>query len=287
MVKDTSTFTTAASINRSQSLLATNDRIPVLAPSRGERARLEAILSDVWTRDVLPFPGITVRSRSEHIVRASASSVMRKLSVASIAGNFAKRSASTTSLHRMNTGEEETPPSFRRARTAAARPSISADGHRRSYEMPEDGSQLLLSVIPDESERYSSCDALAMKAESEWAVDVFRTVRRLDSVRMAESNSAVGARTNTPVSVEAGLRTSPTNDLRQRRHGREDRPPASLREAPSARALEKENNMNGAPSCCQSSQDSFKSQKIPSSRWIKLRSRHREGVAQGFRSLFR
>ncbi|KAH6650772.1 hypothetical protein F5144DRAFT_589180 [Chaetomium tenue] len=86
-------------INRSQSLLTTNSRIPVLAPARAERARLEALLSDVWTRDVLPFPGITARSRSEHLVRASASSVMRKLSSVTIPGSFSRRSASFASLH--------------------------------------------------------------------------------------------------------------------------------------------------------------------------------------------
>ncbi|KAK4251910.1 hypothetical protein C7999DRAFT_37281 [Corynascus novoguineensis] len=86
------------SINRSQSLLTTNSRIPVVAPARAERARLEAMLADVWTRDVLPFPGITARSRSEHLVRASASSMMRKLSAVSIGGSFTRRSASLASL---------------------------------------------------------------------------------------------------------------------------------------------------------------------------------------------
>ncbi|KAK4237142.1 hypothetical protein C8A03DRAFT_44965 [Achaetomium macrosporum] len=90
-----------ARINRSQSLLTTNSRIPVLAPSRAERARVEALLSDVWTRDVLPFPGITARSKSEHLVRASASSMMRRLSgslTTSLTGSFTGRSASSTGL---------------------------------------------------------------------------------------------------------------------------------------------------------------------------------------------
>ncbi|UKZ77861.1 hypothetical protein TrVFT333_005587 [Trichoderma virens FT-333] len=82
-------------INRSQSLLTTTTRIPVLAPPRGERARLEAILADVWSREVLPFPGMTMKSRSENLVRSSASTVMRKLSVASFASTFTKRSASS------------------------------------------------------------------------------------------------------------------------------------------------------------------------------------------------
>ncbi|KAL5085339.1 hypothetical protein Trisim1_010672 [Trichoderma cf. simile WF8] len=86
---------TASTINRSQSLLTTTTRIPVLAPPRGERARLEALLSDVWSREVLPFPGMTMKSRSENLVRNSASTVMRKLSVASFASTFTKRSVSS------------------------------------------------------------------------------------------------------------------------------------------------------------------------------------------------
>ena len=83
-------------INRSKSLPGSNSRIPVLAPSRGERARLEALLSDVWTRDRLPFPGMTIRARGEHLIRSSASSVMRKLSSVSIASSF-RRSTSHSS----------------------------------------------------------------------------------------------------------------------------------------------------------------------------------------------
>ncbi|KAI6093713.1 Dbl homology domain-containing protein [Hypoxylon rubiginosum] len=104
-VKDNSSATPTSQINRSQSLLTTNTRIPVIAPSRGDRARLEALLADVWSRKVLPFPGITSRSRSEYLVRSSASTVMRKLSVASITNSFAKRSTSATSVARLN--EEE------------------------------------------------------------------------------------------------------------------------------------------------------------------------------------
>lgn len=97
---------TSAPVNRSQSLLTTNHRTPTLAPPRSERARVEALLSDVWSRDILPFPGMTSRSRSEHLVRSSASSVMRKLSVASIASSFGRRPGSLTSLHKAWTDAE-------------------------------------------------------------------------------------------------------------------------------------------------------------------------------------
>jgi len=55
--------------------------------------RLEALLADVWSKECLPFPGMSGRSRSEQLVRSSASTVIRKLSVASISSSFAKRAA--------------------------------------------------------------------------------------------------------------------------------------------------------------------------------------------------
>lgn len=126
IIKNTSTYKDVAhsasctTINRSQSLLTTN-RIPVLAPPRGDRIRLETLLSDVWSRDILPFPSMTGRARNEHPVRVSASSMMRKLSVASIASNFTRRSASIASLQKAS--EEDLPadldtrkPSFSKAR---------------------------------------------------------------------------------------------------------------------------------------------------------------------------
>lgn len=82
---------TTLGIRRSHSLLTTKARVSFLAPARSERARLETILADVWSREILPFPGMGVRSRSERLVRSSASTVIRKLSVASISSSLAKR----------------------------------------------------------------------------------------------------------------------------------------------------------------------------------------------------
>ncbi|UQC80492.1 RhoGEF domain-containing protein [Colletotrichum lupini] len=111
VLRDNSDAASTTSINRSQSLLTTSPRIPILAPPRGERARLEALMSDIWSRDILPFPGMTGRSRSEHLVRSSASTMMRKLSVASIASSFAKRSNSVASMGKLvpdeNVGEKQ------------------------------------------------------------------------------------------------------------------------------------------------------------------------------------
>ena len=83
-------------VSRSQSLLSTN-RIPVLAPRRVDRIRMEHDLAKVWTKDLLPYPGMGA-NRGEHLFRALASSMMRKLSRAIIASGFPKRSASFTSL---------------------------------------------------------------------------------------------------------------------------------------------------------------------------------------------
>lgn len=82
---------TALNISRSHSLLSTRTRVSFLSPCRMERARLEALLTDVWSREILPFPGISTRLPSERSVRTSASTVMRKLSVTSIANSLAKR----------------------------------------------------------------------------------------------------------------------------------------------------------------------------------------------------
>lgn len=85
--------TVTSRIHRTRSVL-TNGQITVLNPARSERARLENLVRDVWSTDSLPFPGMIMRSKSESLVRTSASSVMRKLSVASIASSLSKRSNS-------------------------------------------------------------------------------------------------------------------------------------------------------------------------------------------------
>lgn len=83
-------------VTRSQSHMSTN-HVPTLAPRRAERIRLETALEDIWTKDILPYPGMANR-RVENHIRASANSVMRKLSMASIASNFSRRSPSFSSL---------------------------------------------------------------------------------------------------------------------------------------------------------------------------------------------
>lgn len=84
------------SLSRSQSLLSTN-RVLILSPKRAERLRMEHALTEVWTRDLLPYPGMSP-NRGEHLIRTSASSMMRKLSRATMANSFIKRSTSNATL---------------------------------------------------------------------------------------------------------------------------------------------------------------------------------------------
>jgi hypothetical protein len=79
-------------VMRSKSHMSSS-HIHTLAPRRSDRVRLEGLLADVWCGNSLPYPCMTTR-RPENAIRASANSVMRKLSMASIASNFSKRSIS-------------------------------------------------------------------------------------------------------------------------------------------------------------------------------------------------
>ena len=80
-------------LSRSQSLLSTH-HTPILAPKRAERQRIETAMSDVWTRDRLPFPGMT-GNRGSYLIQRSATSVMRKISKASMTTTSTKRTVST------------------------------------------------------------------------------------------------------------------------------------------------------------------------------------------------
>ncbi|KAF4495162.1 hypothetical protein FAGAP_8693 [Fusarium agapanthi] len=93
-MKSSSGISSGSGLHRSQSLLSTKVRTPVLVPSRSERARLEVLLSDVWSQDVLPLPSMTNIARNEQMIRRSASTVMRKLSVSSMtkrSGSLSRR----------------------------------------------------------------------------------------------------------------------------------------------------------------------------------------------------
>ena len=50
--------------------------LPVLTPRRAARMQMEGELAEVWTKESLPYPGM----QRQHYIRASATSVLRKLS---------------------------------------------------------------------------------------------------------------------------------------------------------------------------------------------------------------
>lgn len=77
----------------------TNKCLQTLAPRRMERIKLENAMAEVWTKDVLPYPAMAP-SRPENSIRASANSVMRKLSMASIASNLTRMSSSQKRMNR-------------------------------------------------------------------------------------------------------------------------------------------------------------------------------------------
>lgn len=72
--------TITETVGRSQSFLSTY-KIPILAPGRAERQRIEQAMASVWTRDRLPYPGMAGHRRGSLIT--SATNVMRRLSRAS------------------------------------------------------------------------------------------------------------------------------------------------------------------------------------------------------------
>ncbi|KAI6250420.1 hypothetical protein HI914_01654 [Erysiphe necator] len=139
IIKNTNAFketTSSIAINRSQSLLTTN-RTPVLAPSRAERCRLEALLSDVWSRQSLPYPGMTSRARNEHMVRKSASSMMRKLSVASIASNFTKQSGSAIFTHK-ELNNSNSPSTHNDGIVNNNKSSLESSSRQQSFQIPDE-----------------------------------------------------------------------------------------------------------------------------------------------------
>ncbi|KAI5254041.1 hypothetical protein E4T42_02522 [Aureobasidium subglaciale] len=96
--KDDLTNSSTSSLPGRSKSLPTSSGVPILAPMRAERIKVEAIMFDVWTKDSIPYPGMGSR-RTENIFKDTANDLLRKLSMASIASNFSRRSMSYTSVH--------------------------------------------------------------------------------------------------------------------------------------------------------------------------------------------
>ncbi|KAL1873349.1 hypothetical protein Plec18167_006399 [Paecilomyces lecythidis] len=68
----------AAEIGRSLTSHTMHSAV-ILSPRRHDRVRLERFIADIYTRDVLPFPGMILK-RAEYLLLASPGSLMRRLS---------------------------------------------------------------------------------------------------------------------------------------------------------------------------------------------------------------
>jgi hypothetical protein len=269
IIKNTNAFKESASfasINRSQSLLTTN-RIPVLAPSRADRIRLETLLADVWTKEILPFPGMTGRARNEHLVRASASSMMRKLSVASIASNFTKRSGSMASLHRTAEDDESG-----EAKVLKGTPARNENNSSESsqYKGLDDLTRSRLSVIQDEKENIQQRDSFETPRSLSPAANgsPASTLRRLATLKVKKSWGPDGQRMITPPP-----RTSSANSVSQSRV-------TSLSTVTDLGTEEKENipQVQSAQTAATPQKQGKKAKGIGMSRAV---------VAEGIRNLFR
>jgi hypothetical protein len=121
------TSNSSTSMIRSKSHMSSNN-IPTLAPRRIDRSKIESNISDVWTKSTLPYP--SMGGRRVDPIRASANSVMRKLSMASIASNFSKRSLSYSTLSFQRNDDGYASSSNKPTRTI--RPHKAPDKRKRS-----------------------------------------------------------------------------------------------------------------------------------------------------------
>ncbi|KAI3328870.1 Dbl homology domain-containing protein [Xylariaceae sp. AK1471] len=268
-IKDASSSNLPSSINRSQSLLTTNSRIPVLAPPRAERARLEALLADVWSRKILPFPGMTTRSRSEHLVRSSASTMMRKLSAASLSNPFAKRSASTANLLHTDIEDNDQLPHVNGFLDSLI--SVNCDALTPSRtEVMEGGPVQRLPIIRDEMERTSSNSSCSSEAADGTTSN--GTVRRID---MANVEAIWGD--------EKGL-SMPSPRTRSRHGGhRQQRSPST--KSTSCSCSVEAGKLYHAPGSADSARDCLDTPRS-SSRWTRVGAINRGLLALGSRSFF-
>lgn len=271
VVRDNSDAASNSSINRSQSLLTTNPRIPIIAPPRGERARLEALMSDIWSRDILPFPGMTGRSRSEHLVRSSASTMMRKLSVASIASSFAKRSNSVASLGKLvaedDTGDKGSTLQGHPSKLCRAESSNTEHGPDDEVENTK-GARL--PKIDDDVEVTSTVSAPATPMLLPSAIFV-----HADPVEQLWSGHDGRAFSNVLPSRPTVLRTASGNNLPRIRR---DPITPKMSPCPSERD-EKDLQINAAKAPRLSHK--------PSMRWGRVGTLNRDDLVQGIRSFFR
>lgn len=178
---------TSLQIPRSQSVF-TPAHIQKLAPQRTDRTRLEALLADVWTREQIPYPGMTRRDSTRAFVR--------KFSMASITSNFSskQRNASHTSIQ---SKKEEMPPpnklskSSMRDQQRAGRPKVNFHNAPEAF-LPAD-----FELQDPARKKKSALRAFTMTMERPFSPLLGREerpseVRRAHSVRDVAAESSVG-----------------------------------------------------------------------------------------------
>lgn len=95
-------------VTRTRSLKADGPHILTISPSVSERSRLESILADVWSQEVLPLSFLGGKPKGDHLGRAT--SIMRKLSATNLSGSLGRRSGSLARRTRAGSYEyHETP----------------------------------------------------------------------------------------------------------------------------------------------------------------------------------
>lgn len=249
---------------------------------------------------MLPFPGITNRSRSEHLVRSSASAMKRKLSVASITNSFMKRSPSLNSMSKAHDKSGGRTGDRGRDRLAdkgyykiggMEAAAVQEEGHflhvdelveslvtlncdfstlELGLEEDFDHVQGRLPAIRDEVERGSSCSTgSSVDTES-----LPETVRKLDTSKLdAWWPSDEAVREPSPI-----LRTTSPNSLRHC--------PSSFSQPPSPSCVDKE-NMHCSDALERPGQGAGSSPAKPTSKWSKTGMLNRSLVTNSLRSFFR
>ncbi|KAL8403654.1 hypothetical protein RB594_008780 [Gaeumannomyces avenae] len=255
---------------RSLSMLGPPNRVSLLTPSRSERARLEGLLSDVWTREALPFPGMTVRGRGEHLVRTGASSMMRKLSVASIASTFSRRSGSVASISKTTSPDEAIGSGFKPpADPASAVWAFGASEERRgSCPSTIETRSIATMPTPELSPgEYNEQGMPSVMSFSDTAVDKFGFP---DFANQALPGSPV-----TPASSKSSIQLSRRPSARSR---------FSRRDSLAFGSEKAEMSQAGLPRAS----TGYRSSSVKSgSRWTKVGGLHRGVMVQGIRGFFR
>ncbi|KAI1178733.1 Dbl homology domain-containing protein [Nemania sp. FL0916] len=275
IAKDTVPTNVPSAINRSQSLLTTNSRIPVLAPPRAERVRLEILLADVWSRKTLPYPGIASRPKSDHRVRSSATTMMRKLSAASLTKPFAKRSTSSSCI--LHPEDNEQMPHVNKFLDSLV--SVNCDtltSSKTETEIIEENSIQRLPIILDEAERSTSdvgsSSSSSSVSQGDDGTKSDGTVRRVDMLEMEAiwSNEKEMSRPPLPTSSRES-----NNPLKM---------PPSIKSSPRPCSVEA-GKLYHDPRCVDSTKSSIGAPRS-SSRWARVGAINRGLQALGGRSFF-